>query len=48
MTDRRNFLKQTGLLSAAGIISANQIAMAKNRLQPMPRHHQNGRMAQGW
>lgn len=29
MTDRRNFLKQTGLLSAAGIIGANQIAMAE-------------------
>ncbi|WDF57270.1 polysaccharide deacetylase family protein [Mucilaginibacter sp. KACC 22063] len=29
MTDRRNFIKQTGLLSMAGIIGANQIASAE-------------------
>ena len=29
MTDRRDVIKQTGLLSMAGIIGANQIAMAE-------------------
>jgi len=43
MTDRRDFIKQTGLLSMAGIIGANQIAMAEN----MPQLDQSGRMAQG-
>jgi len=30
MTDRRDFIKQTGLLSLAGIIGANQISMAES------------------
>lgn len=29
MTDRRDFIKQTGLLSLAGMIGANQVAMAE-------------------
>ncbi|WP_367867807.1 twin-arginine translocation signal domain-containing protein [Pedobacter sp. WC2423] len=29
MTNRRDFIKQTGLLSVAGIVGANQIAMAE-------------------
>ncbi|WP_114941256.1 polysaccharide deacetylase family protein [Mucilaginibacter endophyticus] len=35
MNDRRNFIKQTGLLSLAGIIGANQIAVAEKNIQGM-------------